>query len=146
MVEEMVVEPGGAGMFAAMGAAFWLLLVGLYLLFSYLFYRIAKNAGQEDSAWWAFVPILSFFLMIKAAGRPLWWFVLCLIPIVNIVVLCILWIDIAKHCGQAGFWGFLMIIPIANLIATLVLAFSTPPRRSSSQSQPTRPRQPVGAR
>lgn len=143
MGEEMVMDPGSAGMLAAFGAAFWLFVIGLYVVFSYLQYRICKNAGVTENLWWAYVPILSLFLMLNAAGKPWWWFVLCLIPLVNIVALVMIWVEIAKNCGQSPVWGVLMILPLINIASFLVLAFSTPPRRNEPSRPAPRPRQPV---
>ena len=64
--------------------------------------------------WGAIVPFYNLYLMIKMAGKPGWWFVLALIPIVNIVILVILSIEIAKGFGKSegfgiglGFLGFI---------------------------------------
>ena len=54
----------------------------------------------------AFVPIC------KMVGRPAWWVILLYIPIVNIVVLAILSIDLAKSFGKGtGFGIGLWLLP-----------------------------------
>jgi hypothetical protein len=144
MNEGYVMESGGGGLLAMLGAAFWLLFLGMYLVFSWLFYRIACNAGQKENAWWAFVPIVNIFLMLKAAGKPMWWFLLCLVPLVNIVILGMIWWKISEKCGQPGFWGILMMVPFINIVALLVLAFSSPKTPERPVPINPRPRQPVG--
>jgi hypothetical protein len=43
--------------------------------------------------------------MAKIAGRPSWWAILLYVPIVNIVVLAILSIDLAKSFGKGTGYG-----------------------------------------
>ena len=69
---------------AGLGAMFWFIMIGFYLFFSFTVYKIAQKCNCRDEAWWAFIPILSAFLLIKMADKPIWWFFLCLVPIVNI--------------------------------------------------------------
>jgi hypothetical protein len=137
-------DPGGAGFLGMVGAAFWLFFIGIYLVFSWLLYRIACNAGQRKDAWWALIPILNLFLICKAAQKPMWWVLLCLIPLVNIVILAVMFWKISENCGQHGFWGIAMLVPFINIVALLVLAFSTPKYPAQPQPSTPRPRQPVG--
>ena len=141
---EYAVDPGGAGFLGMVGAAFWLFFIGIYLVFTWLLYRISCNAGQRNDAWWAFIPILNVFLLCKMAQKPMWWFLLCLVPLVNIVILAVMFWKISENCGQHGFWGICMLLPFVNVVAMLVLAFSTPKYPAQPQPSTTRPRQPVG--
>lgn len=143
MNEGYAMESGG-GLLAMLGAAFWLFFIGLYLVFSWLLYRIACNAGQKETAWWAFIPIVNVFLMLKAAEKPMWWFLLCLVPLVNIVIIAMIWWKISEKCGQPGFWGILMLLPFINIVALLVLAFSSPKAPERPVPINPRPRQRVG--
>ena len=115
----------------------------LYFYFSFCLYKIAQNCGEKESAWWAFVPIISAFLMLKVARKPLWWFFLFLVPIVNIIVFVVTWVNIAQNCGASGVWGVLAIIPILNLFAWGKLAMSKPQRSFfTPPSEVSRPRTP----
>jgi hypothetical protein len=127
------------------GIVMWLVILALYLYFAYAMFKIAQKTGQSKSAWWAFIPILNTFLMIKMAGRPMYWFIFCLIPIVNVIIFAVLWIDIAKACSQSPVWGFLTILPFINFVSLGVLAFSGqsypkhfPPADKPSPRQPER--------
>jgi hypothetical protein len=141
MNEEFVVDAGSGGLFAAMGAVFWLFFIGLYLFFGWLLYRIAINAGQRQNAWWAFIPILNVFLVIKAAQKPLWWFVFFLVPFVNLIIMVILFWKVAEFCGKNGIWGVLMLVPFVNIVAMFVLAFSKPPVMPEPVRSAPRPRE-----
>jgi hypothetical protein len=54
----------------------------------------------------------------------LWWFILFLIPLVNIVIAVIVWMGIAEARHQPNWWGILTIVPIANLIVPGYLAWA----------------------
>lgn len=114
---------GGEGVIEALGMAFWIFAIAVYVYMAYTQYVCAKKVGCEDKAFMAFIPIAQTYLLCPMAGKPGWWFVLCLIPFVNIVIFALLWIEIAKRCGHAGVWGFLSILFPISLIAWGVLAF-----------------------
>jgi hypothetical protein len=58
------------------------------------------------------VPIYNLIVLLKIAGRPLWWFLLFLVPIVNLVVAILVSLDVAKKFGQStGFGIGLALLP-----------------------------------
>ncbi len=123
------------------GVATWLFFIGLYVFVSFSLYKIAQKTGPREDAWWSFIPILNTVLMIKMAGRPLYWFLFLLIPFVNLIAIVVLWVDIARACRQSPLWGVLAVIPIINLFAIAMLAFTKPPapRHFSSSAPPRQP-------
>ena len=117
---ETIYDGGG------IGAVMWLIILAAYLYFAYAQFKIAQKIGHRDSAWWAFIPILNTVLLVKMAAKPLYWFLFCLIPFINIIICAVLWIDVATACSQSPVWGFLTILPFINFISIGVLAFSGP--------------------
>jgi signal peptidase I len=115
-------DPGYDG--GGMGAVGWLLILGIYFYLTYSQYKIAQKVGCADRAWWAFIPIANTFLLIKMANKESWWFVLCLVPLVNIICFAILWMETAKAAGHSPLWGFLVLVPFLNFVAIGVMAFS----------------------
>ena len=105
---------------AGAGAGLLLWYIVLYVIGALAFYGIFKKAGTNgDPAWGAFVPIYGFYILLKVVGRPGWWLVLLIIPIVNLIVFIIVMIDLAKSFGKGGgyavgliflFWIFAMIL------------------------------------
>ncbi len=67
------------------------------------FWKVFVKAGQPG--WAAIVPIYNAIVMLKIAGRPVWWIILFLIPIVNFVVAIIVSIDIAKAFQKGTGFG-----------------------------------------
>ncbi len=128
------------------GAITWLIILAIYLYFAYCQFKIAQKVGQNSTAWWAFIPVLNIFQWIQLAGRPWYWFIFCLIPFVNIIIMAVLWIDVARACNQSPLLGILMILPFLNLIALGVLAFtgSPKPMPSPTTKQPSRQPERVG--
>jgi hypothetical protein len=101
------------------------LLISLAVYVYYAF-SLTTIAGKTETGggWMAWVPILNLLLMCRIAGRPGWWLVLMLIPLVNIVILLMLWMAIAEARGFASWWGIMMIVPFVNVIVPGYLAFA----------------------
>ncbi len=62
--------------------------------------------------------------MLKIAQKPICWIVLFLIPLVNIVIGVLLWMEIAEARGKARWLGILILIPFVNLTLPGYQAFS----------------------
>jgi hypothetical protein len=104
-------------------AAFWIIALVVYAYFAYSIQKIADKTGTDNS-WMAWVPILNVFLLLQIADKPLWWFLLLLIPLVNIIVTIVVWMKISEARRKASWIGVLMILPFFNLIVPGYLAFS----------------------
>jgi hypothetical protein len=63
------------------------------------------KAGKRS--WGAFIPIYNVIILLQIARRPLWWIILSLVPVVNVIVLVVVSVDIARAFGKGpGFgWG-----------------------------------------
>ncbi len=101
---------------------YFLFIIAIYVFVAYCMQRIAKRFNIEND-WFAYVPILNLWLMTQIAGREVLWFILCLIPCVNIVAIIIIYMDIAEKCGKERIYGLLLIIPIVNFFILYQLAF-----------------------
>jgi hypothetical protein len=67
------------------------------------FWKTFTKAGRPG--WGAIIPIYNVILLLEIAERPLWWIVLLLIPFVNIVVIIMVSIDVAKNFGKSSAFG-----------------------------------------
>ena len=112
---------------AAMPAAALLFVVvivlGLYVYMSLALQTIANKTGTAN-AWLAWIPIVNLFLLLNIAKKPLWWFLLFLIPLVNLVFLVIVWMEVAKACRKPDWLGILMIVPLVNIVLPGYLAWA----------------------
>jgi len=81
--------------------------------------KIFEKAGE---AWWkALIPIYSWFVMVIIAGKPWWWGLLILIPIVNIVIYFMINIALAKRFGQGVAFG--LGLALVGFVFLSLLAF-----------------------
>jgi hypothetical protein len=62
--------------------------------------------------------------MLSVAKKPMWWFILFLIPLVNIAVAIMTWMGVAEAVKKPSWWGILMIVPVANLVVPGYLAWA----------------------
>jgi len=99
--------------------------LAIYAYFAFSLMTIANKLGVENS-WWAWVPILNLILMLNMVNKPVWWIILFLIPLVNIIIAIIVWMAIAEARGFPSWWGILLIVPFVNLVVPGYLAFAEP--------------------
>jgi hypothetical protein len=101
------------------------LIVGLaaYIYFGLALQTIAQKTGTQN-AWLAWIPLINVFLMLDIAKKPMWWFLLFLIPIVNLVMGVIVWMGVATARKKPEWWGILSIVPLVNLVVPGYLAWS----------------------
>ncbi len=120
--QQAAVAPLKAAMLAVFGFVlpFWLIV---YVYTAVCLMQIAKKTGTGNR-WMAWIPIFSTYLMVKSAGKPGWWLILMLVPLINIVIGIICWMAIAKRLNKPEWLGVLFIIPIANFILMGYLAFT----------------------
>lgn len=93
------------------------------LIIGFPLYTMGNKIGSQN-AWFGFIPVLNAVLMIEIAGKPIWWFVLLLVPCVNIIVGIILWMAIAERMGKPSWMGLLMIVPCLAPIMPWIIAFT----------------------
>lgn len=107
-----------------------LLLLLLYVFFSFCLYRLGK-ALNDDRGWWAWIPILQVFYMLRLARISYWWFIGLVVPFVNVAVAAYVWAQIAIRRGRKWWVGALMIVPVIDLAILAYLAFSNPEEPAS---------------
>lgn len=75
-------------------------------------WKVFAKAGKPG--WAAIVPIYNIVVLFQIAGKPVWWLVLLFIPVVNIIVMILAWVGVAKAFGKGtGFAiGLLLLSPI----------------------------------
>jgi hypothetical protein len=122
-----------SGIIAATTSSSPSLVIGLVALVLDViaFWMIFAKAGRPG--WAAIIPFYNLYTMCKVAGRPGWWWILFLIPFVNIVVAFIVYIDIAKAFGKGTGFGILLVF--FTIICALILGLG-----SSTYTLPERAR------
>ena len=113
----------GMAIFGGIMLVWFLFALAFYVYFAICLMKIASKTNTPNG-WFAWIPILNAILMIQIAKRPVWWIILLFIPLINIVISIIVWMDIAVARNKPNWLGILMIVPVANLIIPGYLAFS----------------------
>jgi hypothetical protein len=107
MEGDVPVGGGGGGAIGAVLSLVWLVVALVVLIGCW---KVFVKAGKPG--WGVLIPIYNVFLFLDIAGRPAWWFVLLLIPVVSLVICIILAMDVAKKFGKGGGFGIgLLILP-----------------------------------
>lgn len=104
-------------LFGGVFLLFWLAVVVVVIIGGW---KVFEKSGQPG--WAILVPIYNVYILLKIAGRPGWWLILYLIPLVNIVIALIVSIDIAKAFGQSAVFGVVLLFLFCG-IGFLVLGF-----------------------
>lgn len=100
-------EDSGGGLFGALGGLVCL-AIGLVILIG--IWKVFTKAGQPG--WACIIPIYNLVILLKIAGKPIWWIILLLIPFVNFIIFILVDIAVAKSFGKgAGFGLGLLFLP-----------------------------------
>src|SRR3990172_3937961 len=87
---------GGGGIFMGLFGLIYLAIVVLMIASMWV---VFTKAGQPG--WAALIPIYNLIVLLQIVGRPIWWFLLMLIPFVGIIVGILVMIDLAKSFGKS---------------------------------------------
>ena len=61
------------------------------------------KAGKPG--WAAIIPIYNLIVLLQIADKPLWWIILFIIPLVNIVMAILVGIAVAEKFGKGAGFG-----------------------------------------
>lgn len=64
-------------------------------------WKMFEKAGRPG--WEALIPVYSIYIMIKLSGRPTWWIIWYLIPVINLIFMLGLRVDFARCYGKYKF-------------------------------------------
>jgi hypothetical protein len=111
-------ESAGGGIAAAFGM---LIYLGIIVLIIAGLWKIFAKAGKPG--WTSIVPIYNFIVLLEIVGRPTWWVILAFIPIVNVVIIIMVYIDLAKSFGKGV--GFGLGLTFLSPIFVCILGFGS---------------------
>lgn len=101
------------------GLLFWIVCIAFAVFEIAAIWKTFVKAGKPG--WAAIVPIYNGIVILQIAGRPVWWFLLYLIPLVNIIIAIIVMIDFAKSFGKGV--GFALGLIFLSIIFFPILAW-----------------------
>ena len=106
------------------GAIIWIVVLGaLWLATTIGQWKLFEKADQPG--WAALVPIYGWVVWLKIIGKPVWWVVLMLIPVVGTLVSVAMVIELAKSYGK---------YKLKDHAGFLILPFYTWPKAGFSEA------------
>ena len=61
-------------------------------------FRLYKKAGRKS--WEAIIPIYNAIVLMKIIRRPKWWVILLFIPIINLMMFPVVWVETLRSFGK----------------------------------------------
>jgi signal peptidase I len=82
--------------------------MNLYLVLSVIFFLatiaglwgVFTKAGYKG--WYIIVPFYNFYIWLKIIRRPLWWYIFLLVPFINVFVILLMIVEVAKCFKKYG--------------------------------------------
>ncbi|MEZ0446316.1 DUF5684 domain-containing protein [Cellulomonas sp. ICMP 17802] len=108
-------------------------LVG-YLLAAFALVGIFRKA--DEPVWQAFVPIWNSLVLIKVAGKPMWWFILLLIPVVGLIFGIIILHSLSTSFGHGV--GFTIGLIFLSIIFLYILGYDSKQYVGAAGGEPVR--------
>jgi len=94
----------------------------VYLYIAYCLREIARKRGYSHP-WFAWVPILDVYLLCRMAEKGVFWTILCLLPIVDVIFLAIIFVKLARVLHHNRWYGLLLLVPVVNYVVLWDLSF-----------------------
>jgi len=95
---------GGSGAVGGiMGVGFMVVVCAIALVIIASIWITFTKAGQPG--WACLIPIYNMVVLCRIAGKPWWWILLMIIPLVNFVIIIMLYIALAKNFGKGTGFG-----------------------------------------
>ena len=88
-------------------------VVGLAVVIAMIagIWKVFEKAGRPG--WGCLIPIYNVILLLGMAGKPIWWIVLLIIPLVSIIVVIMINLELAKNFGKSTGYGLgLALLPM----------------------------------
>jgi hypothetical protein len=112
-------EYSDPGAFGALGVGYiiFMLLIAVFIIACY--WKIFEKAGHPG--WAAIVPIYNMYILLMIIGKPGWWLILMFIPCVNIIIMIMIYLDLARVFGKSTGFGIGLIL--LGIVFIPILAF-----------------------
>jgi hypothetical protein len=95
----------------------WIAAIAGYLIGALPLMGVFLKADEPGIA--AFIPIWNLLVLLKIVGRPWWWLILYIIPLVGLIIAIVVLYDLAKSFGHGV--GFTVGLVLLSWIFLLIL-------------------------
>ena len=77
----------------------WLIVfIAIQIIHFLATWKLYKKAGRK--AWEAIIPVYNAVVLMKIINRPWWWTILLFIPIVNLIMIPVVWVETIRSFGR----------------------------------------------
>ena len=78
-------------------------------------WKLYESAGRKR--WEAAIPVYNAIVLMKIIGRPTWWTILLFIPIINLIMFPVIWVETLRSFGKrSSLDTFLVLITLGFYI------------------------------
>jgi signal peptidase I len=71
-------------------------------------WKLYESAGRKR--WEAAIPVYNAIVLMKIIGRPTWWTLLLFIPIINLIMFPVIWVETIRSFGKKSFQDTALVI------------------------------------
>lgn len=119
---------------AGVGIVIWLFFLAVIIAFAIVVqWKLFDKAGKPG--WASIVPIYNIIVLLEIVGKPWWYLLLLLVPVVNIVIMIMVMIALAQVFGKDS--GFAVGLIFLSIIFMAILAFGDAKYLGPQQATPT---------
>ena len=61
-------------------------------------WKLYQKAGRQ--AWEAAIPVYNAVILMRIIGRPAWWVILLFVPVVNLIMFPVIWVETLRSFGK----------------------------------------------
>ncbi|RZK05028.1 MAG: signal peptidase I, partial [Flavobacterium sp.] len=61
-------------------------------------WKLYEKAGRKS--WEAAIPVYNAIILMKIINRPTWWTILLFIPIINLIMFPVVWVETIRSFGK----------------------------------------------
>jgi len=104
-----------------LGLGFIIFILAVVVFIIAAMWKVFEKAGQPG--WAAIVPIYNMYILLKIVGKPGWWLLLFLIPLVNYVFIIWTYNMLSKSFGKDE--GFTVGLVLLGIVFFPILGFGS---------------------
>lgn len=85
-------------------------MISLIITLVTLFFMGKTFEKMGRSFWQGFIPIYNLYILLEVFGKPLWWLILLFIPVANIIILFLIFKELAERFGKDYLMAIVMTV------------------------------------
>lgn len=87
----------------------WIIFILIVQVIHFLgTWKLYVKAGRK--AWEAAIPVYNAIVLMKIINRPTWWVILLFIPIINLLMFPVIWVETIRSFGRNKLWETWLVI------------------------------------